>query len=140
MTPARKNKRKRGGQPGNSNARKHGFYSPVLTVDETTEFWRAVYIDGSDPSLALLRVKLSSVLSHNPDNSRVIREAVSLLAAWFRDRYHLTGQNEVVFRKVVRRILETVVAKTIILAGTNRACGDKKLLQVTERIEAESDR
>ena len=140
MAPVRINKRKRGGQPGNSNARRHGFYSPVLTIDETNQLWQAVYLEGSDPSLAMLRIKLAAVLSRNPDNRRVIGEAVRLLAAWYRDRYDLTGRDEAVFRKVIRRILETVVAKTIKIAATNRACGDKKLLETPKQIEAETTR
>jgi hypothetical protein len=144
MTPVRINKRKRGGQPGNSNARKHGFYSPSLSIDETKDFWQAVYLEGSDPALAILRIKLASALRRNPSNRRVLREASCLLTKWYRARYRLNRRDEAVFKKFVRRILERILEiacdKTNDFAGTNRACGDKQLLKLPERIEAETIR
>jgi hypothetical protein len=48
----------------------------------------------------------------------------------------LTGRNESAFKNVGRHAQDTLAAKTIDFAGTNRACGDKQLLKLPKRIEA----
>ena len=39
-------KRNNGVQPGNRNARKHGFYSKVMTRSEKLELQKAVSVEG----------------------------------------------------------------------------------------------
>jgi hypothetical protein len=82
-------KRKRGGQKGNGNARKHGFYSGTLSPAETSQLWNITNLEGVDPEIALIRVKLQSSLQHDPDNRRVIREASRLLVKWYSANYGL---------------------------------------------------
>ena len=53
----------RGGQPGNQNARKHGFYSAVFTGQDKINLNQAAEIDGLDEEIALIRARLKSVLS-----------------------------------------------------------------------------
>jgi len=72
-------KRKRGGQKGNRNARKHGFYSGTLSPAETSQLWNITNLEGVDPEIALIRVRLQSCLEHHPGNRRVIREASRLI-------------------------------------------------------------
>ena len=72
-------RRKRGGQTGNRNACKHGFYSAALTPDETRQLRNLINLEGVDPEVAVIRVKLQSILEHDPGNRRVIREASRLL-------------------------------------------------------------
>lgn len=78
---------------GNQNARKHGFYSRTLGLDEAREFWDIANLEGVDAELAVFRVKLSSVLQHDPHNRRALREAARMLAKWSSARYGL-GRNE----------------------------------------------
>ena len=73
-------KRRRGAQPGNQNARKHGFYSKVLTPDQQRTFAAARAVNGVDQEIAILRVKIRSILASDPQNQRVLREALSSLA------------------------------------------------------------
>ncbi len=61
-------KRKRGGQPGNHNARTHGFYAAVLTPEQEEEARRITSEEGLDPELANMRVRLHAVILSNPDN------------------------------------------------------------------------
>jgi hypothetical protein len=49
-----------------------------------------------------------------------------------------TCRNESGFENIVWHAQDTFAAKTIYFAGTNRACSDKMMLKVTNRIEAES--
>jgi hypothetical protein len=52
-------KRKRGGQKGNGNARKHGFYSGTLSPAETSQLWNITNLEGVDPEIAFIRTPLS---------------------------------------------------------------------------------
>ena len=85
----RKIKRKRGGQQGNQNARKHGFYSSTLSPTEICEFWNIVNLEGIEPEIAVLRIKLRSLLQHDPGNRHALGEASKLLTKWFRTKYQL---------------------------------------------------
>ena len=83
-------KRKRGGQRGNRNAHKHGFDSGTLSPAETSQLWNITNLEGVDPEIAFIRVKLQSSLQHDPGNRRVIREASRLLVKWY-SRVSLRG-------------------------------------------------
>ena len=99
-------KRKRGGQKGNRNARKHGFYSGTLSPAETSQLWNITNLEGVDPEIALIRVKLQSSLQHDPGNRRVIREASRLLVKWYSANYRLDPTDRNYLKTVVENLLE----------------------------------
>ena len=101
----RRLKRKPGGQKGNQNARKHGFYSRALSPDEIGEFWNIVNLERVDPEVALVRLKLKSLLQHDPVNRRVLRTASGLLAKWYRAKYGLGRPDGNDLKAVIRSIL-----------------------------------
>ena len=105
------NRRKRGGQKGNQNARKHGFYSPTLSPAETDQLWTIINVEGLDPRVALLRVKLLSSLQHNPGNRRVLAEASRLLAKAYSDICSLDAADHKYLKTVIELILESIVAQ-----------------------------
>jgi len=100
-------KRKRGGQKGNRNARKHGFYSGTLSPAETSQLWNITNLEGVDPEMALIRVKLQSSLEHHPGNRRVIREASRLIVKWYSAHYGLDAATGSYLKTVVQNLLET---------------------------------
>jgi len=100
-------KRKRGGQKGNRNARKHGFYSGTLSPAETRDLWNITNLEGVDPEVALIRVKLQSSLQHDPGNRRVIREASRLIVKWYSANYGLDATTGSYLKTVVQNLLET---------------------------------
>jgi len=100
-------KRKRGGQKGNRNARKHGFYSAALSPAETSQLWDITNLEGVDPEIAFVRVKLQSSLERDPGNRRVIREASRLLAKWYSANYGLDATTGSYLKSVVQDLLET---------------------------------
>ena len=73
-------KRKRGAPKGNQNARKHGFYSKVLDEAEQFDFELASGVNGIDDEIALLRVKIKSILEKDPENIKLIMQATNTLA------------------------------------------------------------
>jgi hypothetical protein len=72
-------KKKRGAPKGNQNARKHGFYSKVLDEKEQAAYDQAVFVEGIDEEIALLRVKMISLLERDPENIRLITQAANTL-------------------------------------------------------------
>jgi hypothetical protein len=99
-------KRKRGGQKGNRNACKHGFYSGTLSPAETSQLWNITNLEGVDPEIAFIRVKLQSSLRHDPGNHRVIREASRLLVKWYSANYWLDPADRKYLKTVVENLLE----------------------------------
>jgi len=82
--------RKRGAPKGNQNARKHGFYSRVLDEAEKLDFELATGVEGIDDEIALLRVKIKSLIAHDPDNINLIMQATNTLARLVRTRYNIS--------------------------------------------------
>ena len=99
-------RRKRGGQKGNRNARRHGFYSATLSPAETRQLWNITNLEGVDPEIAFVRVKLQSSLQHDPGNLRVIREASRLLVKWYSANYRLDPADRNYLKSVVENLLE----------------------------------
>jgi hypothetical protein len=99
-------RRKRGGQKGNRNARRHGFYSATLSPAETRQLWNITNLEGVDPEIAFVRVKLQSSLQHDPGNLRVIREASRLLVKWYSANYRLDPADRNYLKAVVENLLE----------------------------------
>jgi uncharacterized protein YjcR len=99
-------KRECGGQKGNRNARKHGFYSATLSPAETSQLWNITNLEGVDPEIAFIRVKLQSSLQYDPGNRRVIREASRLLVKWYSANYRLDPTDRNYLKTVVENLLE----------------------------------
>jgi hypothetical protein len=99
-------KRKRGGQKGNLNARKHGFYSGTLSPAEKSQLWNITNLEGVDPEIAFIRVKLQSSLQHDPGNRRVITEASRLLVKWYSANYRLDATDRSYLKTIVDNLLE----------------------------------
>ncbi len=118
-------KRARGGQKGNQNARKHGFYSKTLGIAETCEFWNITNLEGLDAEVAVLRIKLKSLLQRDPCNRRVLGEASKILTKWLSARYRLdhtgTSQLKQFVRILLVHSLSSNHSKTIGFHKTNQA-------------------
>jgi len=93
MTKA--NHKSRPGAPqGNQNTRKHGFYSKLLDEDEQYDLTQAVEAEGLDEEIALIRVKIKSVLRHDPQNLKLITRGTEVLARLLRERCKLSRQDK----------------------------------------------
>ena len=73
-------KRKRGGQPGKQNARKHGFYSKHFTPEQIEQLEDDDDLRDLGPEIALLRVKLSTLLDDPDVSPELFLRAVNSLA------------------------------------------------------------
>ena len=103
-----KAERKRGAQRGNQNARKHGFYSKVLDEAEQLDFELASGVDGIDDEIALLRVKIKSILENDPENIKLIMQATNALARLVKTRYNITKEQKKGLKEAIGNVLRDV--------------------------------
>ena len=105
---ATKAKRKSGAPKGNQNARKHGFYSKVLDEAEQIDFELASGVNGIDDEIALLRVKIKSILENDPENINLIMRATSTLAGLVKTRYKITKEQRKGLKEAIGNVLRDV--------------------------------
>jgi hypothetical protein len=79
---------KRGGAPfGNQNARKHGYYSKALSDSEQRDFRPASRVSGIDDEIALLRVRIKSLVQNDPHNLKLMMRLMNSLGRLLKIRY-----------------------------------------------------
>jgi len=100
--------KRRGAPKGNQNARKHGFYSKVLDEVERLDFELATGVDGIDDEIALLRVKIKSVLEHDPENIRLIMQATDALAKLVKTRYNISKEDKKGLKEAIANVLRDI--------------------------------
>ena len=114
----RKEKRKRGAPRGNLNALKHGFYSKAMDEAEKLDFECATGVEGIDDEIALLRVKIKSVLERDPENIKLIMQATNALAGLVKTRYRITKEQRQGLREAIGNVLKDVAVPLGITIGT----------------------
>ncbi len=85
--PAKSNSpppRKSGGQPGNQNARKHGFYSRRLSPREQADLEEATGMDLLDEEMAVLRVKIGALVENPNVDLKLLLSAFQTLGRMLR--------------------------------------------------------
>ena len=101
-------KGKRGAPKGNQNARKHGFYAKVLDEAEQLDFELASGVNGIDDEIALLRVKIKSILEKDPENIKLIMQATNTLARLMKTRYNITKEQKKGLKEAIGNVLRDV--------------------------------
>ena len=101
-------KRKGGAPKGNQNARKHVFYSKVLDEAEQLDFELATSVEGIDDEIALLRVKIKSLLAHDPENIKLIMQATNTLARLVRTRYNISKEDKKGLKEAIANVLRDI--------------------------------
>lgn len=100
--------KKRGAPEGNQYARKHGFYSHVLNEEELADYELAVRVEGIDEEIALLRVKIKSLVQHDPENFRLIVQAMNSLTRLIIAKYHLPKEDKQGLREAIATVLKDI--------------------------------
>jgi len=100
--------RRRGAPKGNQNARKHGFYSKVLDEAERLDFELASGVEGIDDEIALLRVKIKSILERDPENVKLIMRATNALERLIRTRYNISKEDKKGLKEAIGNVLRDV--------------------------------
>jgi len=89
-------RRKRGGQPKNQNARKHGFYAAALGPKARNILRRALALDPEelDQEIALLRTAMFLLMENDPSNINTLTLAASVLVRMVALEHRLTPEEE----------------------------------------------
>ncbi len=114
---------KRGAPKGNQNARKHGFYSRVLDETEQLDFELATGVEGIDDEIALLRVKIKSLVARDPENLKLIMQATNTLARLVRTKYNIGREDKKGLREAIANVLRDIALPLGIGIGTGTNLG-----------------
>jgi len=113
---------KRGTAKGKAGALKPGFYARVLDEAERLDFELASGVEGIDGEIALLRVKIKSLLENEPENVRLIMQVTNALERLIRTRYKITKEQ----RKGLKEAIGNVVRDIAIPLGIGVGVSLKK--------------
>jgi hypothetical protein len=112
-----KEKRKRGAPKSNLDTLKHGFYLKALDEAEMLDMEAAADISGIDDEIALLRVKIKSVLEKDPENIKLIMQATNMLARLVKTRYNITREQGNGLKEAIGNVLRDVAVPLGIKIG-----------------------
>jgi hypothetical protein len=105
---AERGKRRRGAPKGNQNARKHGFYAKVLDEAEQLDFELASGVEGFDDEIALLRVKIKSLLANDPENLKLLMAATNTLVRLVNTKYKISREQKLGLKEAIENVLKDV--------------------------------
>ena len=100
--------KKRGAPPGNQYARTHGFYSPVMTEEERLNFIQATEVQGLDSEIALLRVKIQSLVARDPENLKLITQVTNALCRLIMTKYHISKNDKQGLKEAIENVFRDV--------------------------------
>jgi hypothetical protein len=100
--------KKRGAPNGNQYARKHGFYSKVLDEEERLDYEQATEVEGIDAEIALLRVKIKSLVARDPENLKLIMQAINTLVRLVMTRYNIGKSDKQGLKEAITNVLKDV--------------------------------
>ena len=100
--------RKRGAPKGGLNARKPSFYSKVLDEAEQLDFELASGVEGIDDEIALLRVKIKSILENDPENIKLAIQVTNALAKLVKTKYNITKEQKKGLKEAIGNVLRDV--------------------------------
>ena len=93
---------------GKQSARKQGFYSRVLDEAEKLDFELAAGVNGIDDEIALLRVKIKSILEKDPENIKLMMEATNTLAGLVKTSYNISKEDKKGLKEAIGNVLRDV--------------------------------
>jgi hypothetical protein len=98
----------RGAPLGNQNARTHGFYSKVLDEEQQREYTQATEVEGLDSEIALLRVKIKSLVARDPENIDLITQGTNALACLTMTKHNINKTDKQGLREAISNVLKDV--------------------------------
>lgn len=106
-------RRRPGGQPGNQNALKHGYYSQAFSDSLRVALREAAALNSSDleAELAAARVILRRTIEAAPDNVDAIERMLRTIASLAATHYRLNSSEASELEEVMRDELERLRAE-----------------------------
>jgi len=91
-----------------TNAKQGGFYQKVLDEAERLDFEFVSGVNGIDDEIALLRVKIKSILGDDPKNIKLIVEATNALERLIRTKYKISKEQRKGLKEAIGNVLKEV--------------------------------
>jgi hypothetical protein len=111
-----KPKQKKGGQKGNRNAIKHGFYTKIFDEAEKLDFSLAAGVEGIDEEIALLRMEIKKAIAGGDDRNLILLvKAAGALEKLVRTRYQITAAQ----RRGLKEAIGNVIHDVLVPLGVN---------------------
>lgn len=98
----------RNGVEGRTGKRKPSFYSQALDEAERLEFEEARGIEGLDEEIALLRLKLRSLIESHPENVRLALDTANTLARLVHTRYSISRDQKKSLKQAITKVLTEI--------------------------------
>ena len=95
--------RHRGGQPGNQNARKNGYYAAILSPSEQAEL-SDLLAEGVEHVIAFSRIRIKSILGKDPIDSCALSRVLKSLVNWYVLKNNLSSSERAALRKYMRHL------------------------------------
>jgi hypothetical protein len=99
---------KRGSPKGKAGTPKPGFYARVLDEAERLDFELASGVEGIDDEIALLRVKIKSLLENEPENVRLIMQVTNALERLVRTRYSISKEQRKGLKEAIGNVIRDI--------------------------------
>jgi hypothetical protein len=103
---------------GKAGAPKSGFYSRVLDEAERLDFELASGVEGIDDEIALLRVKIKSLLENEPENIRLIMQVTNALERLVRTRYNISKEQRKGLKEAIGNVIKDIAIPLGIKLGS----------------------
>jgi len=91
-----------------TSAKRSGFYQKALDEAERLDFELASGVNGIDDEIALLRVKIKSILGDDPKNVKLIVDATNALERLVRTRYRISKEQRKGLKEAIGNVLRDV--------------------------------
>jgi hypothetical protein len=101
-------KKQIGAPRGNQNARKHGFYSRVLDEAQKLQLDQARDVEGIDEEIAVIRVKLLTLMDQNPQRIDLQLLAATTIARMVRTRFHITSGGNRSLKDAIGKVITDI--------------------------------
>jgi hypothetical protein len=96
------------GAGSRASAPNPGFYSRVLDEAERLDFELASGVEGIDDEIALLRVKIKSLLENEPENIRLIMQVTNALERLVRTRYSISKEQRKGLKEAIGNVIKDI--------------------------------
>jgi hypothetical protein len=96
------------GKRGAPKGKQPSFYAKVFDEADQLDFELASGVEGIDEEIALLRVKIKSLLENDPENIRLLMEATNTLARLVKTRYNITKEQRKGLKEAIGNVIRDI--------------------------------
>jgi hypothetical protein len=87
---------------------KEGFYCKILDEAEALDFEAIAGTEGLDDEITLLRVKIKTLISKEPDNIVLIMAAANMLAKLVKIRYSMSKEQKKSLGEAIKKVITDI--------------------------------